>query len=169
VTSNFFGYGSSYTVADSIRPGQGYWVKVNSPGKLVLYSSAANVPAGTRIHIVPSDEMPPPAPGVEQTVSAVPKKFALLQNYPNPFNPTTLISVDLPAASEISLKIYNMLGQEVTALLSDRRMEAGSYKIEFNASNFPSGMYVYRLTAQPLNHDNNTPGFSDVRKMLLIK
>jgi hypothetical protein len=92
-------------------------------------------------------------------VIELPKEFALYQNYPNPFNPTTKIKYDLPNDSRVTISIYNLIGQEVATLV-DENQEAGFKSVEWNAGSLPSGMYVYRLTA-------NT--FSDVKKMLLLK
>jgi hypothetical protein len=85
--------------------------------------------------------------------------FNLAQNYPNPFNPVTTINFTLPKAGKVSLKIYNMLGQEVATLIDGHRT-AGLYNVKWNAENFASGMYIYRLTS-------GTQSFSN--KMLLIK
>lgn len=87
------------------------------------------------------------------------ERFALNQNYPNPFNPSTTISFNLPQASEVSLKVYNMLGQEVITLVN-KRMSSGSQAVKFDASNLASGMYIYRLQAGT---------FSKTKKMMLIK
>jgi hypothetical protein len=97
----------------------------------------------------------------------VPKEFALYQNYPNPFNPTSSIKFDLPRTSQVSIKIYNILGEEVTSLVSGR-LVAGSYVYEWDASGIASGVYLYRIEA-------NTPlpgfsqGFIQSRKMVLMK
>ena len=89
----------------------------------------------------------------------IPKVYSLSQNYPNPFNPITTFKYGLPKRSNVSLKIYNILGQEVTTLV-DRNQEAGYHQVQWDASGFPSGIYFYWMQAA---------NFSQVRKMLLIK
>jgi hypothetical protein len=88
-----------------------------------------------------------------------PNEFRLYQNYPNPFNPTTTISFNLPKQSHITLKVYNILGQEVAILMNEVK-SAGSYREVFNASSLPSGVYVYKLTAG---------SYIETKKMLLLK
>jgi len=90
----------------------------------------------------------------------LPQRFALHQNYPNPFNATTIFQFDLSRSSKVTLKIYNILGQEVLTLLSDSPLKAGTHKISMNASQLPSGIYIYRL---------QTMAASVSRKMLLLK
>ncbi len=92
------------------------------------------------------------------TSDLLPDQFALHQNYPNPFNPTTLISFDLPRRSEFELTIYNVLGQ--TAEQIGGVSSAGRVNVEWDASGYSSGVYLYRLTAD---------SFSATRKMLLLK
>jgi hypothetical protein len=91
--------------------------------------------------------------------SSNPKDFSLLQNYPNPFNPATTISFSIPSSAFTSLKVYDILGNEVATLVNGRKY-AGEYMIEFNASQLPSGVYLYRLSAG---------SFSLTRKMILLK
>jgi hypothetical protein len=86
--------------------------------------------------------------------------YVLLQNYPNPFNPSTNIGFQLPEASEVTLKVYDMLGREVAALLTNAQMSTGAHTVTFDASNLPSGIYLYQLEAGEL---------SQTRKMSLIK
>ncbi len=88
-----------------------------------------------------------------------PIEFELSQNYPNPFNPSTTIKFSIPEGSNVSLKIYNSLGQEIKTLIN-RFMEAGVHKVNFDAAGLNSGMYFYRI---------NTGEFNQVRKMTLIK
>jgi len=74
----------------------------------------------------------------------LPKQFRLRQNYPNPFNPTTTIAFDLPSAGMTTLKVYNLLGEEVASLVNEYK-EAGSYQIQFDAANLGSGIYYYKI------------------------
>ena len=74
-----------------------------------------------------------------------PEKFELFQNYPNPFNPSTIISYQLPVNSELSLKVYDLLGREVTTL-EEGMKEAGYHQKEWNALGVASGVYIYQLT-----------------------
>jgi hypothetical protein len=88
-----------------------------------------------------------------------PLAFSLKQNYPNPFNPRTTIAFDIPKTSQVTLKIYNILGEEVTTLLSASLL-SGSYKYEWDASSLASGVYLYRLEAEK---------YVETRKMVLLK
>ena len=94
-----------------------------------------------------------------ENAKLAPAHFALQQNYPNPFNPTTTISFSLPSKSFVSLKVFDLIGREVATLLSQEK-PAGTYKVTFDASKLPSGVYFYRFTAGD---------FRQVKKMLLIK
>lgn len=75
----------------------------------------------------------------------LPMNFELYQNYPNPFNPVTIIMYDIPKTSKVKLVIYDILGREVITLINNEFKEAGRYIAEFNASNFASGVYFYRI------------------------
>jgi Secretion system C-terminal sorting domain len=88
-----------------------------------------------------------------------PKGFSLSQNYPNPFNPTTTISYQLPKSSIVTLNVYDVLGRQVSTLVSERQ-NAGSHTVNLNAGNLPSGVYLYRIQAG---------AFSSMKKMLLVK
>lgn len=89
----------------------------------------------------------------------IPTKFVLSQNYPNPFNPSTTIRYNLPKEAMVSIKVYDMLGREMKTLIKEYK-SAGSYNVEFNASNLTSGIYFYRLTAGD---------FTQVKKLVLMK
>jgi photosystem II stability/assembly factor-like uncharacterized protein len=100
----------------------------------------------------------------------IPTSFALDQNYPNPFNPTTTIQFALPVNATVSLKIYNLLGQEVATLV-DESKQAGYHEMHWNGRNqygsqVATGVYFYRIEAKPV--DGGTP-FTSLKKMVLIK
>ena len=94
-----------------------------------------------------------------EKVSSAPTTFRLEQNYPNPFNPTTAISYQLSAVSHVTLKVYDVLGREVTTLVHQRQ-NPGSYTVTFDASRLSSGVYFYRLEAG---------SYHDTKKLLLLK
>lgn len=111
----------------------------------------------------------PSPPGPEELI---PSDLRLAQNYPNPFNPTTSIRFALPAASVVSLKIYNMLGQEAATLIDRELLDEGEDEVEFDAGALPSGVYFYRLTATEIgDEDEGIIGQSmmSVKKMVLVK
>jgi len=88
-----------------------------------------------------------------------PLTFELRQNYPNPFNPTTTVVYQLPKASKVSLKVYNILGKEVAELVNAEQ-NPGTYKVSFNGAGLASGVYFYRIIAGD---------FAASRKMILLK
>jgi hypothetical protein len=96
-----------------------------------------------------------------------PNRAFLAQNFPNPFNPSTTLSYELPVRSNVTLKIFNLLGQEVAILVFGEK-EAGRYSIEWNASNVPSGVYFCRLEALPTNRGNSAT-FVAAKRMMLVK
>ena len=105
----------------------------------------------------------PPAPASVVESGVAPQQFELFQNNPNPFNPSTMIQYSLEKTTQVSLKIYNMLGNEVATLVHSRQ-EAGSYTVSFNSNsgklNLSSGVYLYRLEAG---------SFVSTKKLVLIK
>ncbi len=100
---------------------------------------------------------------VEVDVPA-PAEFALEQNYPNPFNPSTQIAFRLAVDSKVSLKVFDVLGQEVATLVNSNFV-AGGHSVDFNASSLNSGVYLYRIEATGIDGSN----FVDVKKMILTK
>ena len=97
--------------------------------------------------------------GIEDQSNEIPSQFILSQNYPNPFNPSTTIQFQIPNSSFVNLKIYDILGNEVAALLNEEK-PAGIYEVEFNASGLASGIYFYKLQAG---------NFVETKKMILMK
>lgn len=105
--------------------------------------------------------------GVELLSSDVPAAYSLSQNYPNPFNPTTTITYDMPKSARVTLKVYNVLGQEVVALV-DGQQAAGRYSVLFDASSLATGVYFYRLqSGDPSSSSGQT--FVQTNKMVLVK
>ncbi len=278
ITSSFYKYANGYTIADSLLPMRGYWVKVNTSGAIVLNLDSASFPKhssligeldrlnslhvtdgaggtqtlnfGNANDINPEKyELPPVPPrgifdarftsgrmveladqrtakdipieiasaaypisinwkigegqhgtssllidgkeiairgngsvSVASSKSSVvlhlnpvsgqlPKEFALEQNYPNPFNPTTSIRYALPVDAHVSVKIFNVLGQQVKTIV-DAEQNAGEKTILWNGAlengvTAPSGIYFYRLDAASLIDPGKT--FSQMRKMMLVK
>jgi hypothetical protein len=102
---------------------------------------------------------------INQISTIVPSEFMLHQNYPNPFNPGTIISYSLKVNSYVSLKIFDMLGREISALVNEKH-EPGTYSVDWNGSNFSSGVYFSQLIAKD---QFNKIMHSSTRRMLLIK
>jgi len=94
-----------------------------------------------------------------ESEDVLPEEFSLYQNYPNPFNGISIIKYSIPYSSQVTLKIFNTLGQEIETLVNEEK-SVGTYTLNWNASNLPSGVYVYRLQAG---------GFVQSRKMILLK
>jgi hypothetical protein len=97
--------------------------------------------------------------GVNNNNNNVPVEYSLEQNYPNPFNPSTIIKYALPRSSNVSLKIYDMLGNEVKTVVNEFKT-AGTYSVNFDASSLSSGVYFYKIVAGD---------FTDAKKMTLVK
>jgi hypothetical protein len=101
---------------------------------------------------------------VQNISTYIPREFKLYQNYPNPFNPFTKIRFDVPKNNghktmNIRLYIYDIKGREI-AMLINQELEPGSYKIDLDASKYPSGSYYYKIV---------TDEFTDTKKMALVK
>ncbi|HEX2984572.1 MAG TPA: T9SS type A sorting domain-containing protein, partial [Ignavibacteriales bacterium] len=120
--------------------------------EMPAYSAKIFALADTTINVI----------GIEDEVIAennIPEKFDLKQNYPNPFNPSTTIKFDLPEDGAVTLKIFNVLGEEVAQLINGG-MRRGTHTVMFNAGSLSSGVYLYRL-------EHN--GLTQMKKMILIK
>ena len=161
----------SYAV-DNLAPGtytivvdrEGF-VASNSPSVTLEESNGFQQP-GNDVTITAD-----PTLGVNVPPQGTPREFNLHQNYPNPFNPSTTIRFDVPVASAVTVKIYNLIGQKV-AVVSDGVREAGSYAVTWNGSSdegvgLTSGIYFVKMVAQPL--DGDRPEFSALRKMIMVK
>jgi hypothetical protein len=97
--------------------------------------------------------------GVETDKNNLPATFGLHQNFPNPFNPSTMITYDLPKESNVTIEVFNLIGQKVATLLQGVK-PPGTHTVQFNAANMTSGVYMYKLTAG---------GFSATKRMVLIR
>ena len=98
-----------------------------------------------------------PLTSVKETV--IPKEFSLAQNFPNPFNPTTSIEYSVPGNEYVSLKVFDILGNEVATLVNEQKAP-GVYKIDFNASSLSSGIYFYKMQSGK---------FLKIKKLMLVK
>jgi hypothetical protein len=97
--------------------------------------------------------------GINEISGNIPETFSLSQNYPNPFNPVTNIKFDIPKSGMVRITIFDLLGREVTTLVNEQ-MQPGSYNVDWDASNYPSGVYFFKL---------ETENFTESKKMILIK
>jgi hypothetical protein len=97
--------------------------------------------------------------GVTAEGNKIPQSFNLMQNYPNPFNPNTIIEFGLPNRSSVNLKVFEVTGKEIITLV-DRVLDAGNYKVDFNAQNLTSGIYFYKL---------ESGNYRETKKMILVR
>jgi hypothetical protein len=96
---------------------------------------------------------------VKNISTEIPSGYTLSQNYPNPFNPTTNIKFAIPKNELVTMKVYDILGREVITLVNEK-LNSGTYTVDWNASEYPSGIYFYKLT---------TGSYSETKKMILLK
>lgn len=132
----------------------GHWVRYRV--KAVDTQAKVSVPSDSVMQVVNGGN---PAKISVQNQEKVPSVYSLTQNYPNPFNPNTTISYSIKDDGIVKLIVYDMLGRKVTELVNEQK-QAGTYFVEFNAANLPSGIYFYRLTSG---------NFSSVKKLILLK
>ncbi len=130
----------------------GYWNSPNPDSCIVVWSP--NLGSGAFCSRLICSTV-----GIQNNGNGVPSDFSLKQNYPNPFNPVTNIKFSIPKSSFVKITVFDITGREVTKLVNEN-MNAGSYTVDFNASNLATGVYLYRIDAD---------GFTDVKKMMLIK
>jgi hypothetical protein len=97
--------------------------------------------------------------GNPEEVEIIPTEFALYQNFPNPFNPSTLIKYQVPEKSFVSIRVYDLLGEELVTLVNEEK-SAGSYEVNFDAGQLSSGFYIYTIKAG---------NFTSTKKMILMK
>jgi beta-lactamase superfamily II metal-dependent hydrolase len=131
-------------------------------GFMAIHSSGTSARAGAefdQLYFDISSSSPLGKPVISPEIVSMPSDFQLYQNFPNPFNPSTVIKFQIPDASVVTLKVYDLLGREVSSLVNGQ-LEAGNHETVWNADKYPSGIYIYRLSAG---------NFTETRKMLLLK
>ncbi len=135
---------------------------VGSPGAGTLYYDKANafMQQGSGVYKMNLNYTVPVVTGTHQISSQAPERFALAQNFPNPFNPSTRVNFDVSRTSSVSIKVYDILGNEVRTIVNGN-MSAGRYTISFDASQLASGVYFYSLFSDGIKMDS--------KKMLLVK
>ncbi|MBS1492327.1 MAG: T9SS type A sorting domain-containing protein [Bacteroidetes bacterium] len=141
---------SIVSIPDTVWIASDVWViKSVTPSQTVDLTALGQT--GVRFTI-PGDiqTLTTPPSAINPISSEVPNNFSLKQNYPNPFNPTTKISFDIPASTDVKLSVYNSLGKEVQTLVNEN-LKAGKYEVSFNGNNLSSGVYYYRLSAGNFN------------------
>ena len=104
--------------------------------------------------------------GVNNISTIIPDNYLLYQNYPNPFNPATNIRYAIPKSGFVKLVVFDVLGREVETLVNES-LKPGTYESTFNGSNYPSGIYFYKLTVR--HGGSSTDGYTETKKMLMIK
>ena len=104
--------------------------------------------------------------GIQNMSAEIPSAFSLHQSYPNPFNPSTNIRFDIPKTSDVKLIIYDILGKEITTLVNEQ-LHPGAYEVEWDGSNYTSGVYFYKLETMP--NGRQAEGFSETKRMVLVK
>jgi hypothetical protein len=154
-------YNFAGTIIDGHTPAKmtqfnGIHFAINNPATTALILTSVKVDLGSPITISNSYSS---LTSVQNTGAGIPTNYSLSQNYPNPFNPTTNIEFSLPKNSNVKLVVYDVLGKVVTELVNGD-LNAGYYKINFNASNLASGIYFYSL---------KTGDFVNVKKLMLLK
>lgn len=143
--NTIIGWGSSYVTLTEVTPSGQIMYELYLPVTMSSYRAFRY-------------EWSPLTGGVPIS-NKTPNGYRLYQNYPNPFNPNTIIKFQIKDSRFVTLKVYNILGKEISTLLKER-LNAGIYEAEFNASDLGSGVYYYRLEAGD---------FTDTKKMLLVK
>ncbi|HZY09890.1 MAG TPA: T9SS type A sorting domain-containing protein [Bacteroidota bacterium] len=165
--------GGSYTLNELLTVVQNINNSASGPFEVESFGPSGTIASGATAmalnqHLYrASSEIPPVIAPIFLYSDIFPEQFELKQNYPNPFNPTTAIEFDLTEDALVTIKVYNMLGQEVATLAENDEFVEGVNDVDFNASRLTSGVYFYRLVANSV--ENPDLKFQQVRKMMLMK
>lgn len=156
--------GKNGTILKSTDAQHNTWFRQTSPTTADLYAIYTEgyseyIAMGENGVVIRTTDGGGPPMAVTNISSEVPDRFSLGQNYPNPFNPATKITFDLPSSGNVELNVYDMLGREAANIINSH-LGAGRYEADFDASNLPSGIYFYRITAGE---------FTQTKKMILVK
>jgi hypothetical protein len=157
--------GTSGTVAGELVDGSGTVVAVNNGTNSNPFTLTAPGPGEYTVNAGHKSPLVWDSASVNITLTGVnenqnhPLEYKLYSNYPNPFNPSTTIRYSIPEASFTSIKIYDVIGNEVSSLVNENK-PAGFYEVKFNASNLSSGIYFYTIQAG---------SFKETKKMILLK
>jgi Kre9/KNH-like N-terminal Ig-like domain/Secretion system C-terminal sorting domain len=144
----------AWDIPDSITNGNNYKIKISS----VTFSTINDL---SDSNFTLTNTL-----SVEYLSSNIPKEYEVFQNYPNPFNPSTRIEFGIPEESIVTIRIYNILGQEVFRILSDEILFAGMYRYYFNADNLSSGIYFFIVNAKSTASKKS---FQETKKMMLLR
>ena len=174
-------YGKDFEIFVSTNSGQSFVMEYSAPdfgyyidmsvrtsvfeGGMTLGWAIKNTGAVSRYYNIFS--------GVKNINSEIPEKFSLFQNFPNPFNPATNIKFSVPQKAFVTITIYNVLGEEITKLVSEE-FSPGTYETNWDAANYPSGVYYYQLTVNTPHpdksgHPSQEGNYVETKKMVLIK
>ncbi len=153
VNSKLFNYnGTLYRFRGWDGVGNGAYTSADSTGNDTVVTVSI-------INVISETARWTPYVGISNISTEIPSVFRLYQNYPNPFNPVTNINFDVAHSGKVRITVYDVLGKEIDVLANDI-LQPGSYRATFDASKFSSGIYFYRLEA---------PGFSDIKRMIVLK
>ena len=158
ITGNQYSYNSTHALTAGIKGNKAYLIPLLA--KISYIRGMLDFTNGNyKLEPRKDDDFGSIITGVYIEPNNIPKKFALEQNYPNPFNPSTTIRYTIPAKSNVTIRIYNVLGQQIESLIN-MEQGAGSYVIQYNASRLATGVYFYEMRAGD---------YREIKKMLLLK
>jgi len=165
-TTNVYG-NSEFVIVRSINNGFTWSTMTGAPNSNLISIDAVRINEGTIYALAVTSNRSvyklidtARVIAIENSEIIIPVVFNLYQNYPNPFNPVTTIKYDIPKTSNVTIVVYDLLGREVTRLINNELKNSGRYAINWNANNYASGVYIYRIKAGD---------YISVKKMVLVK